>query len=98
MSTKPRPKPRQSKFSMPLIAIVAGGVVLIFAALLIAMGRSDGEAGAGGTPAITVDQDRIDFGDVKLDTPLTFRIQVTNNGDSTLRFKEKPTIEVVEGC
>ena len=98
MSNKTHPEPRQGKFSLPLIAIIAGGVVLIFATLLITMGRSDGVAGSGGAPAIAVDQDRIDFGDVKLDTPLTFRIQVTNNGDSTLRFKEKPTIEVVEGC
>jgi hypothetical protein len=49
MSNKPRPKPRQSKISLPLIAVIAGGVVLLFAAILIIMGRSNGETGAGGT-------------------------------------------------
>jgi len=98
MSKKPHSKSQQSRFSLPLAAVIAGGVVLIFAALLVTMGRRDGGTGTGGAPAIAVDQERIDFGDVKLDTPLTFRIQVTNNGDGALRFKEKPTIEVVEGC
>jgi hypothetical protein len=28
----------------------------------------------------------------------SFAIQVTNNGNGALRFKEDPYIEVVEGC
>ncbi|MCK6583890.1 MAG: hypothetical protein L6Q49_12400 [Anaerolineales bacterium] len=54
--------------------------------------------GNGGTPSIAVDQQRIDYGDVKFGVNKTFAIKVTNTGDGTLRFKEGPYIEVVEGC
>jgi hypothetical protein len=52
----------------------------------------------GGTPKLTVDQDKIDYGYVKFGENKTFAIKVTNVGDGTLRFKEKPYIEVLEGC
>jgi hypothetical protein len=51
-----------------------------------------------GTPRVSVDQEQIDYGEVKLDTPLSFSIAVTNTGDGVLRFKEKPYLEVREGC
>ena len=37
-------------------------------------------------------------GDVKFNVPLTFTIKVTNTGNGTLRFKEEPYIQVLEGC
>ena len=40
----------------------------------------------------------IDYGDVKFNVNKTFAIKVTNTGDGTLRFKEKPYIEVLKGC
>lgn len=49
-------------------------------------------------PAISVDQTQINFGDVQLGTPISFKIRVTNNGEGPLRFKETPYIEVLEGC
>ena len=52
----------------------------------------------GGTPSIAVDQQQIDYGDVKFGVEKTFAIKVTNTGDGTLRFKEDPYVEVVEGC
>ena len=52
----------------------------------------------GGTPRIVVDQQKIDYGYVKLDEPRSFKIVVTNTGDGVLRFNEKPYIEVLEGC
>src|SRR5512142_1272899 len=55
-------------------------------------------ADAGGTPSIAVDQQKIDFGYVKLGGYRSFKIKVTNNGTGTLRFKETPYIEVVKGC
>lgn len=74
--------------------MIGGGVLLIAAALFIAFGNGDG----GGAPALAVDQEVIDYGDVKFNTNLTFEIKVSNIGEGTLRFKEKPYIEVREGC
>ena len=91
MSKKKYRKQKQRK-NFPWALAVAGGVLLVIAAFFFA--NRDG----GGTPSIRVDQQRIDYGDVKFGVEKTFAIKVTNTGDGTLRFKEEPYIEVVEGC
>ncbi len=90
---KNRQRPQKRTIS-PLILLIGGGLLLIAAALFIAFGSGDG----GGTPTLAVDQEVIDYGDVKLETNLTFAVKVTNTGDGTLRFREEPYIEVREGC
>jgi len=87
---------QQQKSINPMVWFVGGGILLIAVALFLAFGGG-GESG-GGTPALAVDQQVIDYGDVKLNTNLTFEIKVTNTGDGTLRFKEDPYIQVLEGC
>ena len=88
MSKKYKKGRRQQKNAIsPLVVIVGGGILLI-AALFIALSNGDG----GGTPALAVDQEVIDYGDVKLETNLTFAVTVTNTGDGTLRFREEPYI------
>jgi hypothetical protein len=95
MSRKYKNGQRQTNKSIsPLPLMIGGGVLLIAAALFIAFGNGDG----GGSPALTVDQEVIDYGEVKFNTNLTFEIKVTNTGEGTLRFKEEPYIEVREGC
>ena len=73
-----------------------GGALLVAAGILFGVQRLG--SGNGGTPALAVDQDTIQYGDVKFNTNLTFEIKVTNTGDGNLRFKEEPYIEVREGC
>ena len=86
-------KQKQSKsFPWPLVAL--GGVLLLIAAFFIS---NQGGFG-GGIPSIAVDQQKIDYGDVKFGVEKIFAIRVTNTGDGTLRFKEDPYIEVLEGC
>jgi hypothetical protein len=81
---------------LPLITLVAiGGLVLILAAVFL---DKKGQDAGGGTPVITVDQQNIDYGDVKFNVQKTFTIKVTNSGDGTLRFTEAPYIQVLEGC
>ena len=83
---------QKRKKNFPWLPVALGGVLLLVAAFFFANREAEG------TPSITVDQQQIDYGDVTFDTPKTFAIQVTNAGDGTLRFKENPYIEVVDGC
>jgi H+/Cl- antiporter ClcA len=85
---------RQKKKKIPWYLLALGGILVIIAVFLFA--RQDGDG--GGTPSIVVDQQKIDYGDVKLGVNKTFAIKVTNTGGGTLRFKEEPYIEVLEGC
>ena len=87
-------KRQKQRKSFPWTLVVFGGILLIVAAFFFA---SQG-AGGNGTPSIAVDQQKIDYGDVNFNVEKTFAIKVTNTGDGTLRFKEKPYIEILEGC
>jgi hypothetical protein len=88
-------KHKQQGAAFPLPVIVLGAVLLI-AAVLIMVFQNRGTP--GGTPVLAVEPQSIDYGEVKLDTSLTFEIKVTNTGDGTLRFQEQPYIEILEGC
>ena len=92
MSKKHKRQKQKQKF--PWIFLALGGVFVALAVFLFARQGGDG----GGTPSIAVDQQKIDYGDVKFGVNKTFAIKITNTGDGTLRFKEVPYIEVLEGC
>jgi len=94
-SMKKRRRQKQKSLS-PLVWLVGGGVLLVAAALFMAFGGNDDNG--SGTPDLAVDQQVIDYGEVALNTNLTFEVKLTNTGDGTLKFKEKPYIEVREGC
>jgi hypothetical protein len=86
---------KQKKKNFPWLILAFGGILVIIVAFFFArQGSGDG----GGIPSITVDQQKIDYGDVKFGVNKTFAIKVTNTGDGTLRLKEDPYIEVLEGC
>ncbi len=53
-------KRKRQKKNFPWSLIIFGGILLIIAAFLYA-----NQSGDGGTPAIAVDQQVIDYGDVK---------------------------------
>jgi hypothetical protein len=89
---------QNKKRLFPLFLLIGAGVILIFAAIWFVLPKGGGRADQNGVPAITVNPEKIDFGTVKLDTPLSFEFDVTNAGNGTLRFADAPYIEVVEGC
>ena len=93
MSKKHKSQKRK-KQNIPWLLFALGGILVVIAAFFFARQNGDG----GGTPAIAVDQQKIDYGDVKFGVNKTFAIQVSNTGDGTLRFKEEPYIEILEGC
>jgi len=92
MSSPRRSQKRRSRF--PWVPVIFGGVLLGAAAIIMLARQGEG----GGTPIVTVAPELIDYGDVKLDTPLKFEITVRNAGSGTLRLTGEPYIEVLEGC
>ena len=97
MSKKTRNKKQQQrKKHFPWVQAVVA-VVLIFGTVLTIANRNNAPV-TGGTPAIAVDQEKIDMGYIKLGEYRTINIKVTNTGDGVLRFTEDPYLEVVEGC
>ncbi|MBI5567343.1 MAG: DUF1573 domain-containing protein [Chloroflexi bacterium] len=104
MTTKPSKKvtpPKQPGFPIWLPLIIVAGVVLIAVAVLSNTGSSTTVPTVpitSGAPALSVDKDKFDFGDVKLGQTVQVSFEVANTGDAPLRFKEKPYIEVAAGC
>ena len=91
--TLKKKKPQQKKF--PWIWVVVGIAVVTAGIFFFSKPSPDY---SGGTPAISVDQQNIDMGYIKLGEYRTIKIKVTNTGDGVLRFKEQPYLEVVKGC
>jgi len=87
-------KQKQTK-KFPWLLVFLGGGLLILAAVLFA-NRSGGNV--SGTPKLAMDQNKIDYGYVKFGENRQFALKITNTGTGTLRFKEAPYIEVLEGC
>jgi hypothetical protein len=94
MSKKSKKYQKQKKKNFPWLLLALGGVLLAVAGFLFSRQGGDG----GGTPAIAVDQEKIDYGYVAYGNNKSFKIKVTNTGTGTLRFTEQPYIEVLEGC
>jgi hypothetical protein len=92
--SKKRRKQGQKK-SFPWLVIGLGAILVIVAAFLFA---NQGGGDASGTPVITVDQEKIDYGYVQFGNDKSFKITVTNTGNGVIRFKQKPYVEVLEGC
>jgi len=102
MSTKQSkritPKKKQSiPIWLPLI--IGAGLVLIVVA--VASGNNNAPPAVPlvtGAPALQVDKEKVDFGNMTLGQTAEVKFEVTNVGDQSLRFKEEPYVEVVEGC
>ena len=102
MSKKLRKKRQQRKKRQKTIWMISAGVLLIASAVFVFVqnaSRINPELiEVQGRPVVKVDQELIDYGYKKWNTNLAFEIKVTNVGDQTLRFSEKPYVEVLEGC
>ena len=51
-----------------------------------------------GKAQISVDHEKLELGDQKLGSTVRAQFNIKNTGDGTLRFTDKPYIEVLEGC
>lgn len=108
-SPKPQPKPARRPAWLAAVLILVGGVVLVSAlAWLIqrnapvptqdAPSQAAPSAAAVDGPRISVDQDRFDYGDVKLNSTVETTIRVRNIGDAVLALDPNPVVELIEGC
>lgn len=97
-----RRKSTTSKFPLPLW-IVLGGTLLLLGGFYFGFWNNQPASSGSlvevtGAPALKVDQQVIDFGDVPIGQTVSAEFELTNVGDKPLRFEEKPYIEVKEGC
>ncbi len=84
---------KRNKKQFPWPFVVFGVILLVTAVFLYSNLNQD-----KGSPSLVVNTEVIDYGDVKLDDSRAFTINITNTGNGALKFREKPYIEVREGC
>ena len=96
---KEKTNKKQSARWTPFL-IGLGGALLLLLAFFSLRDRpvTSAEIETGGSPSLKVNQEMVDLGDMKFNQVAEVSFELTNVGDATLRFTEKPYIEVVEGC
>jgi hypothetical protein len=101
MSRRNRPRLRGERRSLALPVIIVGAALILAAAfLMVRQGRGGTGASVSdsGSPQITVDQQKVDYGYVKFGEMRSIKLTVTNTGKGVLRFTKSPYVEVLEGC
>ena len=89
-------KPR-AKF--PLVWLFGGAALLIVIGIGVWFWSTTAESGPGNLgPRLSVNTEKLDFGDVKLDKTVRAEFVLTNAGDRTLTLDSSTPIRVVEGC
>lgn len=104
-----RSKKRSQNGMKWILAGIAGGIVMIIAALALASRQENApgqtlfdpnfEPKVTGAPRVeVVPGDVIDYGNVKLGTTINTVYTVRNVGDEPLVILGEPLVELVEGC
>ncbi len=92
-------KPKRSRIP---IYIAAAGVIALIAAMLLDFDlgghQVDFTPSVQGAPAVAVDNEKFDYGDIQLGRMVKTEFQVTNVGSEDLRILKRPYVEVKEGC
>jgi cell division septal protein FtsQ len=96
-----RLRKKKQKKTISLLAV--GSIILIVSGTVIGFSAWKNRPNqelitVSGQPSLLVDQELIDYGDVKFDTPKTFMVTLTNVGDEPLKISDTPYVEVWEGC
>ena len=99
VKNKKQIKRKKEKAVWPMALIVIGGIILVLGGLYIysQLPQPKAEIEVTGAPSLSVDQEEIDLGDVKLGEPVRVTFELTNVGDQPLRFDSAPTVEVLNG-
>ena len=87
---------------MPILLIGGGALLLILAAIFIYNSNQPATPAVplevSGAPALKVDQERIDFGDVKVDTPVTATFNLSNPATRTCASAKYPRSKSSKGA
>ncbi|MBI5878211.1 MAG: DUF1573 domain-containing protein [Chloroflexi bacterium] len=78
-------------------ALIGGAVMLALLAVGLVVLNS-GSGGGGGTPQLSVDRERIDFGKVPFNKMVRAEFKVQNTGDGTLVLDSSAPIKILQGC
>jgi hypothetical protein len=101
VNSRQHAKQKKQQPRWPLFVLAAGGFLLLIIGAGLAFSQSmklKALSEVAGSPNLKVDKEKVDLGDVKLGQIVQASFQITNVGEGTLRFAEKPYIEVIEGC
>ena len=63
----------------------------------VAEEKTEGATSRQGGPAMFFEATSVDFGDVPLDTPVSYAFPFSNTGDATLQI-EDVQVKILEGC
>ena len=99
--SKKKSRPARNQRTVVLLGVILGGLLLVGAfALLLPRGSEEPTftPEVSGSPSLKADKEQIDFGDVKLGTPVQASFTLTNVGDATLRFTKEPYVQLAAGC
>ena len=93
--------PKQQRFPIWLLLIIVAGLALIVVAVVSSNNvapTAQSTIEVKDAPALQVDKEKVDFGNVPLGQTVEVKFEVANVGDQPLRFTKKPYVEVIEGC
>jgi hypothetical protein len=99
---RPAPKnKRRASDQWRWIAAIAA-VISLGGILLWLLNRNSSTAdyvpAVSGAPSLSVLQESVDYGNVKLNTPIETVFRVRNVGDQALTFLREPNVEILQGC
>ena len=92
---------QKSKTPIWLWGLIAAGVALVAFVVIQAASSNSTPPPAPlvmGGPALQVDKEKVDLGDIPLGETVNVSFELTNVGDQPLQFTKKPYIEVAAGC
>jgi len=100
---KGRPSSRSYPRWLPLAmvaAVAAVAVAVIGGGALVAQNGRQATVipVVTGAPRVAVAQEVVDYGEVKVNTPIETVFRVQNIGDQPLKILGEPQVELVEGC
>jgi len=98
-SSRKKKKQKKQKKQFPWVVSILG-VALLAGALAFAFKKpaEPYTSEITGAPAIQVDKQVVDLGNIQLGKWVKASFQVTNVGDQPLRLTQNPYVEVKEGC